>query len=508
SVSLSLPEPPKASHVADADAAHSSLTDCCLPPYLPTYAGPALRSPPTTGAASSQTARGSISQLPVHRRGQHPLHGAFAQLGAEVQRAMAGDDSSERPSFASFWRKGKDKLRGKRAAPQGSDQSPTTGGESPERNQAKADKAKSDKEKALLRRQQVRRAQIQHRQRKANYLKQLELDVAQLRDLISLTEHEGRALKKENEDIRTTLRRAGVGSPASAQPPQPPPPSQSQTLAGIPEVDVGVLQQAEAPGPMQVDTLAPLQADSTAPPAPPEELFGDIDIDIDIDDWTVTLSMDETMGTPCFHISSGSSGASVASITSPARSVGDVQLTPAQEQRAINFILALEHVCWNHFGPGDFECHDHDPGQDAGHFLMASAYCMASAPETVYTDREALDSSKKRRSPAAPSPPLQWAALGVTLESLHGLARSLNPGDQEIAPVQAWFELASRYPVETLMGGRVLDTLQREFRGVVRCVAFGAAIERLAFESVIARVLGPSEGSLYSSWDSPHAASA
>lgn len=166
---------------------------------------------------------------------------------------------------------------------------------------------------------------------------------------------------------------------------------------------------------------------------------------------------------------------------------------------------SLEHVCWNHFGPGDFECHGHEQGQDQGHALMASAYCMASAPETVYTDREALDGSsggssgsKKKRSPA-PSAPLQWAALGITLESLHGLASSLNPGDQEIAPVQAWFELASRYPVDMLMGGRVLDTLQREFRGVVRCVAFGAAIERLAFESVIARVLGPSEGSLYSS---------
>lgn len=220
---------------------------------------------------------------------------------------------------------------------------PTTGGESPGKDQAKADKAKSDKEKALLRRQQVRRAQVQHRQRKANYLKQLELDVSQLRDLISLTEHEGRVLRKENENIRTTLRGAGVGSPARAQPPQP---SQTQTPAGIPGVNFGELQLAEAPGPMQVDALAPLQTDAAAPlpaaplPAPPRadssELFGDIDID----DWTVTLSMDEAMGTPCFHLSSSSSGASAASIASPARSVGDVQLTPAQEQRALNFILA------------------------------------------------------------------------------------------------------------------------------------------------------------------------
>ncbi|PNY24728.1 Uncharacterized protein TCAP_05328 [Tolypocladium capitatum] len=405
---------------------------------------------------------------------------------------MTDDDFGERPSFTTFWKKGKERLRGKRTVAaeqqtlQDSKQPPTTSDESPEKRQDK-----SDKEKALLRRQQVRRAQIQHRQRKANYLRQLELDVTQLRDLISLTEYEGRALKRENDDIRTALRGTGAGTPALTHSPQPP---QSQTLAGTPEAGIGVLQRREAPEPMQVDTLAPLQTDSsTLPHAPPKaassELFGDIDIG----DWTATLSMDETMGTPSFHLGSGSLGASAASITSPARSVGNVHLEPGREQRAINFILA-QHVCWNHFGPGDFECHDHEQGQDAGHALMASAYCMASAPETVYTDREALDSQKKR-STTAQSPPLQWAVPGISLESLHGLASSLNPGYQEIAPVQAWFELASRYPVDMLMDGRVLDTLQREFRGVVRCVAFGAAIERLAFESVIARVLEPSKAS-------------
>ncbi|KFG87436.1 hypothetical protein MANI_109635, partial [Metarhizium anisopliae] len=103
----------------------------------------------------------------------------------------------------------------------------------------------------------------------------------------------------------------------------------------------------------------------------------------------------------------------------------------------------------------------------------------------------------KAAAAAASRPSFQWGASGITLESLHGLAASLNPGDLEITPVQAWFELASRYPVEVLLGGAVLDTLQREFNGVVRCVMYGAVIERLAFESIIARVLGPSEGSLW-----------
>lgn len=132
---------------------------------------------------------------------------------------------------------------------------------------------------------------------------------------------------------------------------------------------------------------------------------------------------------------------------------------------------------------------------------MASAYCMSSAPETVYADRDVLTNSKKSKSkspqPSSNNPALQWSTGGMTLDSLNGLARSLNPGDQEVAPVQAWFELASRYPINNLMAPGILETLQREFRGVVRCVMFGAAIERLAFESIIARILGPSEGSLY-----------
>lgn len=144
---------------------------------------------------------------------------------------------------------------------------------------------------------------------------------------------------------------------------------------------------------------------------------------------------------------------------------------------------------------GDFHIHDpsHDSENEQGHALMATAYCMASAPENIYTDRAAFEAKSKSK----PKPILQWGASGITLESLYGLAASLNPGDLEVTPVQAWFELASRYHVDVLMGGNVLDTLQREFKGAVRCVMYGAVIERVAFESIIARVLGPSEGSLW-----------
>lgn len=119
---------------------------------------------------------------------------------------------------------------------------------------------------------------------------------------------------------------------------------------------------------------------------------------------------------------------------------------------------------------------------------MASSYVMASAPLSVYEERQ------KFKKFFRPSPTLQWSTSPVSLEALHSLAQSLNPGTDEVAPVQAWFELALRYPVEVLTNQDVLDTLKREFKGVVRCVVFGAAIERSVFESIVFRVLGPATG--------------
>jgi hypothetical protein len=86
---------------------------------------------------------------------------------------------------------------------------------------------------------------------------------------------------------------------------------------------------------------------------------------------------------------------------------------------------------------------------------------------------------------------LSWQGSGLTLESLYGLASSVNPSDLDLAPVQAWFELAARYPPEILLRKDVEDRLKKEFVGVVKCPHYGAAIERGAFESIVARVLDP-----------------
>jgi hypothetical protein len=68
-----------------------------------------------------------------------------------------------------------------------------------------------------------------------------------------------------------------------------------------------------------------------------------------------------------------------------------------------------------------------------------------------------------------PPPPISWPASGLTLHSLYGLANSIFPTDLDLAPVQAWFELAERYPLEVLLRQDVEDRLKKEFVGVVKC---------------------------------------
>jgi len=137
---------------------------------------------------------------------------------------------------------------------------------------------------------------------------------------------------------------------------------------------------------------------------------------------------------------------------------------------------------------------------------MASSLALRTAPGAVF-DAMRAQPPPPPQSPAAlaarlaataeagaattPSPPIAWRASGITLHSLYGLASSVNPPDLELAPVQAWFELAARYPLDVLLRKDVADQLKRAFVGVVKCPHFGAAIERGAFESICARVVDP-----------------
>lgn len=138
---------------------------------------------------------------------------------------------------------------------------------------------------------------------------------------------------------------------------------------------------------------------------------------------------------------------------------------------------------------------------------MVSAMTLQQAPNFVFQRLEGhvatatpVVNPASSSSPNSPPPrddtnggsSVAWRMTGLTLESLHNLASTLNPPDLEVVPVQAWFEIIRKYGPEAVLGdgGRVLERLTAELRGLVKCLSFGAVIKREALDSVLYRVLG------------------
>jgi hypothetical protein len=206
----------------------------------------------------------------------------------------------------------------------------------------------SDKDKAQVRRQQVRRAQTQHRQRKANYIKQLELDVCRHREMISAAERDILGLQRENDSIRRILQERELSSLVTAEGhrarnrqlamqsgttlqemPLPMVP-QGPRLGFQPTASVQSQQQHHLSG-LHHQTYSTFNAPQ---PTSRMGLMGNFSPN----SLTVTLGMDDVLGTPCYQISSPLSNTH-ASTSQP---VGDSAsgLPPDQEMRAINLILA------------------------------------------------------------------------------------------------------------------------------------------------------------------------
>lgn len=61
------------------------------------------------------------------------------------------------------------------------------------------------RDKTEVRRNQVRKAQVQHRQRKANYVRELEKDIARMREQVAAEQCEAQALFSENNAMRAQL---------------------------------------------------------------------------------------------------------------------------------------------------------------------------------------------------------------------------------------------------------------------------------------------------------------
>ncbi|CAI4214034.1 unnamed protein product [Parascedosporium putredinis] len=281
--------------------------------------------------------------------------------------------------------------------------------------------------KAQARRAQVRKAQVEHRQRKTNYVKKLELDAANLRDAIADAEADVAALRRENVVMQGRLEALSLGRVPVDKP-----------LPALP--DTGTLG-------LGFSGSLPAGITSTA-------LLGDA--------VSATLVVDEVMRKPCYRIVSDPHGSWA---TPPAHDFGALPLlSPAQEVQAINFILATfaGTISTSTTSPPTATTPSPNPPTPSSPQFFVVVLCVLVA-----------------------TPSKSVAGPALTLRNLHGLASSLPVDDKDLTPVQAWFELAGRYPAASFMLPEVVEALKREFVGVVKCFEFGATIERGAFDSVV-----------------------
>ncbi|KAK7969554.1 hypothetical protein PG996_002005 [Apiospora saccharicola] len=452
---------------------------------------------------------------------------------------------SSRPSFAKFWKRSKAKLGQRRnitfvsANPGALNGEPA--GQAPN-NTLLHDEGvgKAEARRAQVRRAQVRRAQIQHRQRKANYAKELEMDIVRLRGDIERCKTDCWTLAGENQGMRQQLT-AG---------PRPQLPLDSGHVDHHPVVPgVGYMPIATQPGDDEVP--------SSLLPQPPQDYGEDAGAaaataaatwaplsPFHIEPgYMAHLDVAGSLGSPAFQVTrmtaadQEDSARFAGALGPPGLPFGEdedgrslaAKFSGEETDKAINFILALEHVCWSHFKAASFQLPDGgqpssplplassscmgDAGTDPchGHALMVSAMALQQAPDPIFQRLEnqavlaapvfspAASSSSSSHGPPPPradtnngSSSVAWRTTSLTLESLHDLASTLNLPDLELAPVQAWFEIIREYGSGAVLGddGRVLEQLTAELRGLVKCLSFGAVIEREAFDSVLYRVLG------------------
>ncbi|KUJ20019.1 uncharacterized protein LY89DRAFT_682824 [Mollisia scopiformis] len=376
------------------------------------------------------------------------------------------------------------------------------------------------------RRAQVRKAQIEHRQRKENYVKHLEQDVINLREMIAQAETESVLVKFENEGIKSVLKKANVNIPTSPPTAQSPPPPQQDDfddfmdftsfLAEPHQSDFG--SSSNSPHDMLINTTFDEWIDSTILQISPTHSHSSsgtkTQVPVSVPETDIANMPNSYNSTDIYNFPtpftnpqvSNTLPPTIAGVNANQAALANLNLDlkplpqlpgPGQASSsqvtskpsrvdvstiAINFILALEHPCRTHFHPAPPVFNPTAP--PGGHELMASTLLYATAPSTIYSP----DS-------LSPTESATWTAPSLELKQLFEMSKSLPKGDWEITPVQAWFLLVERYGVRSLVREEgVLDRLKRGLGRLVDCFYFGAVMDRGRFWEFVEGELGPARG--------------
>lgn len=170
-----------------------------------------------------------------------------------------------------------------------------------------------------------------------------------------------------------------------------------------------------------------------------------------VDDALITTGielLDATGGSHNLRATS-STGSSVSQVPSPAETV-DL----SDPQVAINFVLALEKPCLDHFHLA------HGEDGETGHIFMLQASMLETGPSKVSSHLgQSLPTDSRWDVPRQ--------QLDQQLERLVSTARQLNLNG-ELTPVMCWFKLRERLHGNTVSSDK-LDRIRNELFPHVAC---------------------------------------
>ncbi|KAF2723930.1 hypothetical protein K431DRAFT_282624 [Polychaeton citri CBS 116435] len=300
----------------------------------------------------------------------------------------------------------------------------------------------STKSAAQARRQQVYQAQKRHRNRKADYVRSLELEVSRLQQMDAVVNNEKQTIAFENTAIRQKLN--------------------AQSL----DVQLQALDFSTSSS--QSDSLSSM---------------GSCALDVRFDAQmghhrTFVEFLEEELS----RLSSPESVPYTSLRDAPKRN------NPGDSWAALDFILALEWPCQDHVPhvhinpnvqpPPDPEAVDAD-----GHALtaMSAVYASAHPPfGQTNTQQGHIGSFQAPTSEISTNTQLKWQLPHSEIDKLVAMSEHLQIDDEQITPSQAYSAIKDRLPNNDYLRP-TLEALKEPLGSLVNCYGFGAVLSTELF---------------------------
>ncbi|XDG06807.1 hypothetical protein ABKA04_006422 [Annulohypoxylon sp. FPYF3050] len=416
--------------------------------------------------------------------------------GSAETRGSSAKSGSSRPSFTDYWKRTKEAARSITFVSSGPEAQAGPSKDGNDNGNANNGQ-ESDLSKAKARRAQVRKAQIQHRERKANYTKQLEMDVVRLRDLIEQTERQSAVLRTENETIRHRLNLGSALAPGTA--------SVLEFPISQPEYTVSLLSASDSVNsPLYQVQRMPTPSSSSA-----HSISGGEFVDASGLPGLEHICWNHFHPSYYNHNEYDPEGkenghmlmASALALRSAPTEAWELIAAEKERRRQANPNAAGScSGAGPSCAPVPSAPATTAPTYDPNCFNPNTNTTLTSWPLPPPPSHHSPDQHHhpENHTQTASTSSSSTTEPALTLESLYNLASTLNPADgPELAPVQAWFEIARLYGGAVALNAGLMNRVRVELAPSVDCLHFGAVMSRAAFEGAVERVLGPIPGAAF-----------